>query len=565
MFVSLLIITVMGAVPAEQRMAQAYEGFRTHRALQIAERVLADADASAKALEAARLIRALALWRLSHDEEALAAFNELAARGPDLGSYLPYLQVDLVARGKDCSTAADFAEHIAAASIFKTPALTRVGLCQLRIADFKAAMAVAQKLASLSSTEPQIAAAMAFRARVLEASEQRAAAIALYQEVLRTYRTTSAARSAQIRLEKLQGRDKSSAAPPPDEMLRVADAARARQRNPQARRLYYAIKRATRGRAKQRGVYQQAELGLIELDIVDRAYGRALRRLQPLAGGVDDADVKSRALFLTADVLARRKKLEQSLQTYARVWQELPDHPFAQEAMLAAADLAYNGELWQKTRELAAELLRMPTPRQDQTMVRDDGVHRQLSDSGSVQDRAHWLLAWTERRTGGSLESIQHHLAQIDRAGPLGNAATYWGIRFASETENAADLHRRVAALWEHSPTSYYGLMALDFLAQSTAPSMQTDPINFPSLRVLTQTEAPEFPNSVPPDLRAPMAMYRHGLKGAARSFLANINLGEMSNEARVAASWLYRQLGSCTLPFSIGALPWCTGLVYRQ
>ena len=533
--VLLLTSSLAASSTPEARMLEAFESRQNQQALRLARTLLASQDLNLHELDTARLVETFSLLRLKRFREAQAALENLAEEGPDLGTLLGYQRLAVAASLGQCQEMEDFANAIPQDSVFLRPSWARTAHCWLRRKDADRAAVAIDAFDNLVSRSSHEDSSTLLRARLLEARGELRTARDLYRQLLVTHPTSSAARSAKGRLTMLKVRGIRARPLDPHELLSVADAERARNRPAAAKRMYFDIKNRTRKKADLLSIYQRAELGLIEIDIVDRAYTKALKRVKALLTAKDE-EVRARATYLKGDLESRFGRVADSLRTFERLTRSLPDSPFALEAALSGARIAYGARYLSRAQAFALWILSQSDQRRQTTVVGDDGVHRQPR-VGAARDHALWLLAFIERRGGAPAAVTESYLSQIALDGALGDAALYWRARLAMEAGEGETATIFVDMLTQRQPTSYYALIANDMLSEILPEARRG--YQLPSLAQSTPNPK-AWPNTPPRDLHGLAVLADRGLKSEALATLRQLRISDLSAADRIAAAWLY-------------------------
>ncbi len=518
-------------------MVQAFEAGRLTEALTTAEQLCNTAPADTPDAAQARLVATFAQLRAGQSQEALVALAALRAQGPALGSYQVFLEASVYAATKRCDEAENLLGQLPRGSAFRHPGFSRVARCWLGTRDeARAEQAVIRMQDTADGPERQADAALML-AQLYEARRDRPAAKEAYRQLLVDFPLTAASRTARSRLEAWESGG--SVKPlSPEELLPHAEQERAASRPGRARKLYRTII-AQSQTSKRRTLRQAAELGVVELDIVDRRYPRALKRIETLLASLEDDGLTTRALYLKADILSRRGKSDDALSAYEQAIARAPTTPFAAESALAAARLSYNTRDFERAKKHAHWLTKL-TLSDDAPVVLISGDGAREAGNTGLADHGHWLLAFIERRQGAANEVVEGLLSAINQDGPLGPAALYWRARLAVERGAVNDAELLASLLTRHS-TSFYALAVSDLLRQ-TNPGCDVR-VDIPAVptRELADTPAPELE---PRDLKAVLVLYEHGLTSEAQRLSHLVPLGTLNTADRTIAAWLHRRCG---------------------
>lgn len=558
------LLTAVATTPSAETMLEAFEAHENAKALKAARSILqnlearsvpsADLSPSEPDLDLqAKLTEAFSLLRLRRYADARRALDGLAENGPDLGNLVPHLRVQIATAERDCEGAQQLAAELAPSSVYWSTSWSRITFCWLAEKEAANARGAVDRYLEGANDDLRRATGDILRGRIFELEGELGRARDSYRGVTVDHATTSAAVTAKGRLKALKRRGLRSLPLSPQELLAQADAERAQQKLKSAKGLYSEIKKRAAGDLKKmkkkrgkkpdqlRSVYQLAELGLIEIEIVSRGYQRALKRVGKLVQA-SDREVRARALYLKGDIQARVGSLSHSLRTYNDLLEDAPGHPFALEAALSAANMAYSARYLSKARGFSQWIVENAGARQASPLVGEDGVHRNPNDKGGARDHGLWLMAWNERRSGAVAEVVDSFLAQIDTTGTLGQAAIYWRARLAIDAGDIEAAEVFIEMLSKAAPTSYYALAAHDLLLDETKGGL-----SFPSLAGASE-EITERPAGEARDMLGLMVLTEQGLGSQARELLRSLPVTSLEGPDRVAASWLYRKCGELSI-----------------
>ncbi len=499
--------------------------------------VVAEAQRAGSESTPAQLALLIAAQRTGRIELAETTLAALTERGVDLGSLAMDLRVWIEAARGRCAEV----EPLAAAleterSVHASPAWARAARCWARAGELDAAQKSAERFGGLAGTRGQRAAAALMMAELFIEAERPEDAVPLLRQLLRDQPHASQAPEAEALLAALRRRGHRDGKLSPIELVAQADAERADQRLAAARRAYEKILKTTK---KKSAAALSAELGLVEIDMVNRLYARAQERVERVLADSQDDAVSARALYLQGDILSRRKSTRQALESYARLRQDYPTDPFAVEGTLAALRLAYGARQLDEVHTLAAWILEhAPGVRQAGSVVADDGVHRDTRGLGTARDHALWMLAWLGRREGRPPEEMDSYLQAVAGDGPYALDGIYWRLRLAQERGDREAAEVFAEMLGQREPISFAALAARDLMDSRQAC-------------LLPRPDAPadvERPALAARDLRGPIVFFEQGLPRAARELLRSIPATGLSWDDRVAAAWLYRRCGDLHL-----------------
>jgi soluble lytic murein transglycosylase len=521
-------------------MVNAFESGQVIRAGRLARTLQAHAEPDSEGASIARLVELFALLRQQKAKESREVLDRIAEHGPNLGTYGLFLRICVTSAARTCVQAEKLMAQIPTDSIFRSSALARLANCWLHTGEGNQAHAAVDAMEAQAESESRLATAALLRARVAESLGSRHEARDLYRRVLVRFPLTSAAQRAARWLDHAASIGMRIRPFAPEELLPRAECERASLRSEKARRTYAAVIEQSRGR-RRANLRHQAELGLAELDLVDRQYDRALARIREVERASDNSEVLAQAAYLRGDILSRRGRIAASLNAYDTVLASFPNTAYAPEAALAAARLAYAArDIWQARRFVEWMLANNPEPR-DVEVISGDGARRRGYASAGVRDHARWLKAWIERRTGGPLEVIDSYLAEIDGRSELAQAALYWRMRLALDAGRLFDAEIFTALLNHQAPTSYYALAASDRLARAH-PAGATR-LTLPAV-TYSAVPNPPPPATEPKDLAAALVLAEHGLHSEAQRIVRLVPAHQLSPADRVAAGWLYRRSG---------------------
>jgi soluble lytic murein transglycosylase len=519
-------------------MLAAFEQGKLGPAMKAAHDIL-NSRASPADQSTARLVEAFALLGLKRSAEAERALDDLAVHGPDLGNYLGFLRASVLAARRNCEGAEAALRGLPPESSFANPGWSRVTSCWLNRQVPDRADAAAGRMTETADSLVRRAEALLMTARVAESRGDKRDARDIYRQVLVGFPLTAAGRIAGERLETLKNRGMNVRALFPEELLPQAETERAAQHAGKARTLYASIIDQAKGKKRQE-LKQAAELGLVELDLVDRRYPKALKRLDALIASIRDDDIAARALYLKADILSRKGQVGRAMETYDRAVTAYPATRFAAEAALAAARLAYGTRDFDRARVFADWMLTAPELSGDDIeIIGGDGAFQSGHDG--LKDYGLWLIAWIERRRGSPADVTDSYLAQIDSDSPLANAATYWRARLAIERGDFADAEVYANLLAKKRATSFYTLAMSDLLRRVN-PGCDVR-LDIPTLPGTTVMETPA-PVSRPNDLLGALVLFRHGLATEAQRVAKMLPPMALGATDRTVAAWLYRRCG---------------------
>lgn len=542
--VAFLTLRFLLAIPPAPTVAEAIDALddgRYERAGVLAETLLAAPQTPEQDRAVARLVSAFSSLRASRYGAAASALERVAREGPELGSYLSYLRVMVETRLRRCENATGLAESLAVDSIYSARAWSLVASCWLRSEDMEQADGAIARLESRQDDADIESEGMLLRAELLTARGTTGDARDAYRSLLVTHPLTPAGKVAAMRLAELRTRGHHVRPLGPEELLPRADMEREQQQANRARRTYHAVLRTAAPRSAVE-LRHQAELGLAELDIVERRYDRALRRIDEVLTAAREADIRAHAFYLQADILARRGRGDEALVAYSAATHETPlGHGL--EAALAAGNLAFQLGQTSRARELVEPILSTPEGATGIEVVSADGLRHNGRSATSAHDEARWLLAWIERREGGAPEHMDTWLAGVSDASALGLAARYWRAHVALAHDNVEQAELLINEIIALAPASYYALVGTDLLRRSN-PSCAIRPGVPPVETSVDAVVTPRPPAIEPRDLQASLVLFAHGLVGEAMRGMRLVPATRLSQPDRTVAAWIYGRCG---------------------
>jgi soluble lytic murein transglycosylase len=537
LFPLLLCAATAGGSPSP---VQAYEEGQIAGALKLAQARLALPDLPQASRGLTRLVEAFALLRLGRASAAKKSLDVLASEGPDLGPYVHTLRCRAAAALGSCASAADAARNIPATSVFAADAWRHVSKCFMRAGDTEHAGEAVERLEAVATTESALGEAMVLRARLTELAGDLQAAGDLYRTVLVDFPLSSAARTAREKLAQLKRQGAQVAPLDAEDLLPVAENERGLLQPEAARRIYRNVLAQSK-KTNRPDLAQQAELGLVELDVVDQRYPKALARLERVLAVAKDPGVRAEALYLRGDLLSRQGRVREALAAYGQTQSETPDAPFALVAALSAARLAYTVRDLPLARRSAQWLLARPAQDLDINFVRDDGV-RGATSTTELRDSALWLLAWMEHAEHAPAEHMDSYLAAISADGDYAPAALYWRARLAVDNKDLEACQVFVNLLTARAPASFYALLGTDLLRRAL-PASAAGTLPLPASPG-DDGGVPARPSAQPADLKGALVLFESGLHSEARRVLKLLPMQSLSDADRVVAAYLYRRCG---------------------
>lgn len=536
-----LSLILLGApAPAAEPMVEAFEAGQLTRALKMAKELSQGGTESAEALAAARLVIAFGALKRRRLPESDQALKQLSSEGPDLGPYLLYLRAAVAAARRHCDKAEAIALEVPDASVYAAPTWSRITNCRLRARQLEQARAAVARVEASARDGSHRAEAALAAARIEDAAGHLRRARDLYRAVLVGFPLYRAGRRARARLEEIRNQGFRVAPLAPEELLPRAEKEQLSLNARRARRTYSTIIRGSRWSGRW-DLRNRAELGLVELDMVGKRYGRALRRLARVVKSAEEPDILAHALFLRGDVLSRRGRVTAAIEAFEEAMAEFQGEPYAAEGALAAARLAFGAGNLDGAEHFAQWLLEQPEPEQQIAVLSGDGQRTQAFVNAGLRDNARWLLAWVDQRRGLPHTAMTSHLMELARDGPFAEAGLYWRARLAVDAGDFEAGEALAALLRERAPTSYYTLAVTDLLADKD-PSC---PIPAPVAAMEEALGADVArPQAQAEDMLGAQVLLEHGLLSEAQRVVRLQPASILTRADRVIAAWIYRRCG---------------------
>jgi len=463
----------------------------------------------------AAYLRALALFELERYGEAARTLDGLEARLPDLLDRIRYL------RGEALASAGRREEAVAALAAVPGGSLlepqAEIGRARLGAAlgDRAGALSALSPLLEMPApadpARPDPAASALLLAGHIRSSGQSPDLPGARRDYLACWVAHPLAPEAPECLVALRSLSVPfGTAPGPEEVLERAENLLEQNRTSAAIALLVPLEAATRGSAPDAALACRARAALGRARRREHDIPRAIELLRPVVESCQDPAVRVRALYVLAGAEAIAGDRDGGIAHYRQVQREFPDHAYADDSLLYAAQLLVREGREAEAREVLDALVEgYPT--------------------GDQWGEARFLRAWLSRRAG-ELERATAELGEIeaDTAGaePYERArAAYWRGSVLLERGEAA----REAALsaWTELavryPTDYYGLLArirLDELGASP-------PRPRPPLAVVSASYDPG-PLGDDPHLKAGLVLFRLGLAKEATEELEAVPLGRL-------------------------------------
>jgi len=481
----------------------------------------------------AALARAMALLDLDRHAEALRALEGLEARLPDLADRVQFLRGEALSGVGRRREALEALGAVPATSLLAPQARLEQARLASALGDRDGALGALPSLldspAPSDPFRPDPAATALLLAGRLEASGSRPDLAAARRHLLNCWMAHPLAQEAAECLQALRNMAMPfGVAPGPEEVLQRAEALLDQNRNGAAVALLEPLAAAVRGAAEDAPLACRIRSALGRAERRERNYPRAIALLRPVVEGCKDPQVRVRSLYVLAGATAIAGDHAEAVALYRRLERDYPDHPYADDALLYAAQLLErDGRVAEARVELTGLLERHP--------------------DGDQRGEARFLLAWLERQAG-DLDAAVEQLRAIEREAaddePYDYArAVYWRGRIlwgrgGADRDAARDAW---AALAIRYPTDYYGLLARAKLAEGGAPLPSPRP-------ALSESPVSYDPGALrgDPHLRAALSLVRLGLSREAVEELQAIAVvrprpGEPLDPVLLVADLLYR------------------------
>ncbi|HVO20018.1 MAG TPA: transglycosylase SLT domain-containing protein [Anaeromyxobacter sp.] len=410
----------------------------------------------------AALVRAMALLELDRHPEALRALEGLEAHLPDLADRIHLL------RGEALSGAGRRREALAElgavppASLFAPQARLEQARVASTLGDRGAALDALSALLEAPSPSdplrPDPAATALLLAGRLEAGGPRPDLAAARRHLLSCWVAHPLAPEAAECLQALRNMSiPFGVAPGPEEVLERAEALLEANRNGAAVALLEPLAAAVRGAAEDAPLACRIRSALGRAERRERNYPRAIALLRPVVEGCKDPQVRVRSLYVLAGATAIAGDHAEAVALYRQLERDFPDHPYADDALLYAAQLLERDGRPGEAREALSGLV-------------------ERHPDGDQLGEARFLLAWIDRQAG-DLDAAEEQLLSIERDALGGDPyeyarAAYWRGRIlfgrgGADRDAAREAWTALAARY---PTDYYGLLARARLAEAGSP-----------------------------------------------------------------------------------------------
>jgi soluble lytic murein transglycosylase-like protein len=545
---SLIVLAMACALAGPTDPVIAYNHGHWRMALAAAKTVLSRADVDAHAAEAAAMVEALSLMRLGHTTAAevkLAALTD--GDGLDLGPGLVWVRLQLAAANGRCAAAVTLGNQIPDTSVLWAQAWLQVARCRHASGDASGAEAALGRAASGHGPDSVMAQVHLMGADLLAAKGDWSAAAEAYRTMALALPWTAGGRSARRHLDAIGRRGMHIRRITPADLLPVAAHQRDTLHYAAAQATYRQVRVAGR-RAHRHDWVDQADLGLVELAIVDRSYAHADVLLRAMLRRRPAPAARAQAHFLRGDILGRQGRTAQALEAFAAARAAGPGAPFARLAALSAARLAFaTGDNLNANRSLTW-LAAQPAQSFVVTTVRDDGVPLPQTNA-DVTDAAQWLHAWMLWQSDAPRSAVEQAMAQVNPLGNLADAALYWRAHLAADSGDAAGARVHAATLARRAPTSFYTLLALNYLQPDNYCPLSAQAPALTWVRAAQSLQAgdtaPLTPHAIGQDARAAQWLAAHGLAPEAKRMLRALPTLGLSDADRIVAASVYRRMGN--------------------
>jgi soluble lytic murein transglycosylase-like protein len=501
---------------------------------------------AAQAVADARLVEALALSRLGRLHEAADKFDALDDDGFDLGPGLVLYRLHVAQAIGRCDDAQALADTLPQTSTLGAQAWLIVAHCRVHAGDKQGAVIALKNIDKRTGPEGPVTEGQALGGQLAEAMSQPLQAAQIYRALLTSAPWSRAARSIAPRFARLRRRGIAIAPITPIDSLPIAAHQRDTMQYDAARITLHHIE--TQARHNRRNDWlNKAQMGLVELDIVDRNYAAGQSLLAAILRRKPTSDVRAQALFLQGDMLGRQGRIKQALDALAQAQMQGAGAPFAQLAALSAARLAFATAHLDVAEAHLNWLLNQAPVNFEVSLVRDDGVPLPV-ERDSIIDAAWWLRAWMLVQAHADPNQVQKALEHVRPTGDFADAALFWQARMAEDNHNFEGARALANALARRSPTSFYAMLSLHFLQQSkmcTASDARTRfawaQLSTPFGPVSAERLRPKAPAT---DSLAAQYLFEHGLVSESRRMLRTLPTQALGDTDKIVTASLYRRLG---------------------
>ncbi|MCK5690619.1 transglycosylase SLT domain-containing protein [Myxococcota bacterium] len=537
MIPTLSILLTLVIHPAPQLSpVESFELKKERMALKQAQQILQNEEESEEK-KAARLVKVATLHHQERWRELLETLEEIRRLGPNLGVYESLLRAQAASRLNQCEKAAEAVSLIPDHSTFAFTALWGASNCFLRAKEWDSFEKTHTRMTSIAQTDEQHATLLLLKGRStrhLDTKEHKKDAKECFQKIIREYQGTKSVALAQKELIKMGKRLPRKLKTHPQDLIKDAQRAHKRMRRSKARRLYVQVLNLPTTK-KNKPWHLVAHLGLVELDMVNKHYRRALKRLAKIRRARPTPQTEAHAIYLEADILGRQGRIGAALKSAEEATDRFSAEPFGVQAILDGAWLSYHTNRAQKSEEFARSTLAALSKARTIHIVGGDGAYETVGDPEEMAAEAHWILGWLSKKNGDPPAAMQSHLQQITSTSTLYPAALYWLSRISPEEKAAGYVHE----LNTVAPTSFYAAARpIELPPKTETPQEASSTL---------KTEVPSQ-NKIPwksvRDLRGALTFFEYGMKREALSIVRKIRVTSLPPTERVAAGWLYRQSG---------------------
>jgi soluble lytic murein transglycosylase len=463
----------------------------------------------------AAYVRALALREVDRWSEVLKALDGLEDRLPAIADRIRYLRGEALSGAGKKAEAAETWAAVPDGSLLGPEA--RLGRARLLSAlqDRDGALAALEPLLAVAApadtSRPDPAATALLLAGRLHAAGKDPDLAAARQDYLGCWVSHALAAEAGECLGALRSLATPFGVPPgPEEALQRAENLLEQNHNQTAIALLTPLAAAVKGAAADAPLACRIRSALGRAERRERNYARAIELLRPVVDGCKDPGLRARALFVLAGATAIAGDRAEGIALYRRLEKEYPTHAYADDSLLATAQLlARDGKVDEARKALGALV--------------------ELHPDGDQLWEARFLDAWLARGAG-DLAAAAARLEAIEKgAGPddaysLARAA-YWRGRILEGQGPAGQ--EKARALWTdvavRFPTDYYGLLSRARLGEvGAAPPWPRPP------QMAASASYDPGPLRDDPHLQAGLALFRMGLPRPAAEELQAVPLSRL-------------------------------------
>jgi soluble lytic murein transglycosylase len=463
----------------------------------------------------AALLRALALRELDRHAEMLRTLEGLEGSLPDLADRIRFLRAEALAGTGRKAEAVEVWATVPDGSLLAPDARIERARLAAALGDRDGARAALAPLLGLpaptDSGRPDPAATALLLSARIQTGRSGPDLAGARRDFLACWVTHPLAPEAPECLTALRSLATPFGVPPgAEEVLARAENLLEQNRSETAIALLEPLAAAVRGAAADAPLACRIRSALGRAQRRERNYAAAMQLLQPVVESCKDPGLRVRALYVLAGATAASGDRPQAIALYRQVEREYPDHPFADDSLLYAAQLLAREDRGEEARQLLGAAL---------------GAHPRGDQAGELR----FLQAWLAR-SAGDLDQAAALLEAVERdAGaedPYAfSRAAYWRARILAGQDPAA--REKAQALWTEVatryPTDYYGLLSRARLAEAGAPPPWPRP-------PAPQASAGYDPGPLrdDPHLRAGLLLFRIGLARAAGEELQAVALSRL-------------------------------------